>query len=98
MTPSVYAETAFQSGYNHVCNDADKYVKDRYINSIENGESHHTDEFMNGYHQGFKACADPGAQDTSNFDELPLGQHWGECEERSVGLVCDITNDTTQAS
>jgi hypothetical protein len=90
--PSAYAETAFQSGYNYGCNDAGKNIKDKYINSIGNGPSHHTKEFMNGYHQGFKACAGPEAQDTSDFPELKPGEHWGECEERSVGLVCDILN------
>jgi len=79
--PSAYAETAFQSGYNYGCNDAGKNIKDKYINSIGNGPSHHTKEFMNGYHQGFKACAGPEAQDTSDFPELKPGEHWGECEE-----------------
>ena len=43
-------------------NDAGKNIKDKYINSMGNGPSHHTKEFMNGYGQGFKACAGPEAQ------------------------------------
>lgn len=75
--PSVYVVESYQSGYKYGCNDADKDVKDRYINSIGHSESHHTDEFMNEYHQGFKACSTPGdlfSQDISNFGEPDPGQ------------------------
>jgi hypothetical protein len=62
-----YAETAFQSGYRHGCDDADKQPNTKYINSFGNTESHHTAEFMDGYHKGFRACAGPDAQHTSSF-------------------------------
>ena len=93
---AAFAISDYQSGYNHGCNDVNKPVSQRYINAIGKGESQHTAEFMNGYHQGFKACAGPDDQDTSDFPELNVGQHYGECEERSVGLTCDILNDTNR--
>jgi hypothetical protein len=89
---SAFALTQYQLGHKHGCNDADKLPGTNYINSIGHEASHHTAEFMNGYHQGFKTCAGSEAQDTSDFPELKPGEHWGECEERSVGLVCDILN------
>jgi hypothetical protein len=52
---SVYAVSDIQSGHNHECDDADKQPNERYINSIGNGPSHHTAEYMKGYHQGYKA-------------------------------------------
>ncbi len=91
---SAFALTQYQLGHKHGCNDADKLPGTNYINSIGHEASHHTAQFMNGYHQGFKACAGPDDQDTSDFPDLLKGQHYGECEERSVGLVCDILNDT----
>jgi hypothetical protein len=93
---SAFAETAFRSGYNHGCSDSDKLPTNNYINSFGNSESHHTAEFMKGYHQGFRACGGPDAQDTSNYGELPKGQHWGTCEEvgNNNTLACDIVNDT----
>jgi hypothetical protein len=48
---------------------------------------------MDVYHDGFDDCLNGvGAysQDTSNFGELKKGQRYGTCEERSVGLVCDV--------
>ena len=91
--PSAFAISDYQSGYNHGRNDANKPVSQRYINTAKQGPSHHTAEFMRGYHQGFRDYAGPDAQDTSDFPELPKGQHYGECEERSKGLACDILND-----
>ena len=94
---SVYASSdAYDSGYDHGCGDANTPLSERYINEAGKGPSHHTDEFMNGYSDGFDHCSSGvGAysQDTSNFHELKEGEHYGACEERSVGLVCDIEDD-----
>ena len=55
-------------------------------------------EFINGYHQGFHACVNPNdvySQDTSDFPDLKLGQHYGTCEERGDDnhLACDVLNE-----
>ena len=47
----------FDSGYHHGCNDAEILEpSERYINQAEKGPSFHTDEFMQGYYDGFDAC------------------------------------------
>ena len=82
---------AYDSGYDHGCDDSDfEYPGDRYINQPGNGSSKQSDEFMNGYEDGFNACNDKGYENTSNFPELDQGERYGTCEERSIGLVCDI--------
>jgi hypothetical protein len=46
-----------ESGHDHGCDDADiSDPDDRYINQPEKGPSHHTSEFMEGYHDGFNDC------------------------------------------
>ena len=91
---SAFALTQFQSGYKHGCNDVDKLPDTRYINSIGHEASHHTTEFMNGYHQGFKACGGSKAEDSSDFPDLKPGQHYGTCEEKGDDnhLACDVLN------
>src|SRR5690242_8957390 len=93
---SVYAETSFQSGYNHGCSDVNKPVPERYINTIGQEASHHTAEFMKGYHQGIRACGGSNAQDSSNLLDLKPGQHYGVCEEIGPNneLGCDVVNES----
>ena len=82
---------AYDSEYDHGCDDSDfENPGDRYINQPGNGSSKQSDEFMNGYEDGFNACNDKGYENTSNFPELDQGERYGRCEERSIGLVCDI--------
>ena len=55
----VYATSIspYDSGYNHGCDDTQiSEPPDRYINQPEKGTSFHTDEFMNGYNDGFTIC------------------------------------------
>lgn len=48
----------YDSGYDHGCDDAGiSDTSDRYINQPEKGPSFHTEEFMNGYNNGFDACS-----------------------------------------
>ncbi len=92
-TASVFAtpSDAYDSGYDHGCDDSDfRYPGDRYINQPGNGPSKQSDEFMNGYEDGFNACNDKGYENTAYFPELDQGERYDTCEERSVGLVCDI--------
>jgi hypothetical protein len=94
---SVYASSdAYDSGYDHGCADANIAPSERYINEARKGTSHHTDEFMDGYHDGFDDCSSrvgSYSQDTSDYPELKEGERYGACEERSVGLVCDIEDN-----
>lgn len=55
------SKSPYDSGYDHGCDDADiSDPDDRYINQPEKGPSFHTNEFMNGYHDGFSACSQGG--------------------------------------
>jgi hypothetical protein len=89
---SAFAISVFQSGYKHGCDDVNKLPDSRYINTIGQEASHHTSEFMNGYHQGFTACGGSKAQDSSDFPDLKPGQHYGICEEKGDDnhLACDV--------
>jgi hypothetical protein len=38
-------------------------------------------------------CRDQFLERTNNLPVLPPNQHYGECEQDSKGLACDILND-----
>ena len=38
-------------------------------------------------------CRDQFLERTNNLPTLPPNQHYGECEQDSEGLACDILND-----
>jgi hypothetical protein len=54
-----YATTeSYEFGYDHECDDARiANPSDRYINQPDSGPSLHTDEFMDGYDDGFYECS-----------------------------------------
>ena len=53
----VFASNPYASGFDHGCDDADiSNPSNRYINQDEKGPSYHTDEFMEGYYDGFTSC------------------------------------------
>jgi hypothetical protein len=57
----------YDSGYDHGCDDAKiSDPSDRYINQPEKGPSFHTDEFMNGYNDGYNACSSDGSNAISS--------------------------------
>lgn len=58
LASTIHASSGpFDSGYDHGCNDAAILdPSDRYINQPEKGPSFHTDEFMQGYYDGYDAC------------------------------------------
>jgi hypothetical protein len=60
------------SGYDHGCDDAKiSDPSDRYLNQPEKGPSFHTDEFMNGYHEGYNACSnDADISDNGKGDSM----------------------------
>jgi hypothetical protein len=48
----------YESGYDHGCDDAGiSNPSGRYINQPEKGPAFHTDEFMEGYNDGFDSCS-----------------------------------------
>lgn len=52
------SKSPYDSGYDHGCDDADiSDPNERYINQPEKGPSFHTNEFMNGYNDGYDACS-----------------------------------------
>ena len=64
----VYAsnDSPYNSGYDHGCDDAAiSEPSERYINRPGKGPSFHTEEFMNGYYDGFDACSSGGNDDNS---------------------------------
>jgi hypothetical protein len=61
----------YESGYDHGCDDAKiSDPGDRYINQPERGPSFHTDEFMEGYDDGYVECSDVSNSDNSGGNEL----------------------------
>jgi hypothetical protein len=53
----VSGSSPYDSGYDHGCDDAKiSDPSDRYINQPEKDPSFHTDEFMNGYNEGYNTC------------------------------------------
>jgi hypothetical protein len=77
QTPVAYAgeKSPYESGYNHGCNDAKiSDPSDRYINQPEKGPSFHTDEFMNGYNDGYNACSGD-ASNMSGSDSNSLSKN-----------------------
>jgi hypothetical protein len=73
QTESVNAssKSPYESGFDHGCDDADISDPDeRYINQPEKGPSFHTDEFMDGYDNGFDSCSgdNDGSERASSDD------------------------------
>jgi hypothetical protein len=59
----------FDSEYDHGCDDVKiSDPSDRYINQPGKGPSFHTDEFMQGYNDGYNACSS-GSTDSTDSDK-----------------------------
>ncbi|MGD9533971.1 MAG: PKD domain-containing protein [Candidatus Nitrosocosmicus sp.] len=60
VDPDVDKDTIpYNSGYNHGCSDAKiSDPEERYINQPGKGPNNHTDEFMDGYNDGFDSCSE----------------------------------------
>jgi hypothetical protein len=71
MIPSsrLTAASSHSAGYHHGCDDAKiSNVDDRYISQPGKGPSFHTQEFMNRYNAGLRACSDkPSPMDSSTL-------------------------------
>jgi hypothetical protein len=62
------AKGAYESGYDHGCDDSDKSYSDRYINEDGKGPSFHTDDFMRGYNAGVN-CSSSSNNDDDDDDD-----------------------------
>lgn len=79
ISPSISFSSAssispYDSGWDHGCDDASiSDPTDRYINQDEKGPAYHTDEFMDGYDEGFYDCnedeSDMNDDDTTSKDD-----------------------------
>jgi len=66
--PQLSQTPTFTSGYDHGCDDAKiSDVGDRYINQPEKGPSYHTEEFMQGYDDGYNECSNDGSSTENPF-------------------------------
>jgi hypothetical protein len=50
------SKSPYDSGYDHGCDDSELDPEDRYINESGKGAAYHTDEFMDGYRDGYDKC------------------------------------------
>jgi hypothetical protein len=60
LATNAYASSPYDSGYDHGCDDAGESPSDMYINEPGKGPNSHTDVFMNGYTDGYRACGGVG--------------------------------------
>lgn len=86
---AAYASSdAYDSGYDHGCDDTKLDPSERYINEPGKGPEFHTGTFMDGYNAGFNACSG-GGSDGSPRDSNDGGGNEG----RSRGdLIADLCN------
>jgi hypothetical protein len=69
---NVYAQSPYESGYDHGCDDAKiSGPYDRYINQPGKGPENHTPRFMNGYDDGYDSCkGKDGGNDTKDVFKI----------------------------
>jgi hypothetical protein len=58
-------KSAYESGYDHGCDDSNKSYNNKYINESGKGPSFHTEESMRGYNAGTN-CSN--SNDNNNND------------------------------
>jgi hypothetical protein len=100
------SDPPYRSGYNHGCDDASiSDPSERYINQPGKGPSFHTEEFMNGYYNGFDACSD-GIGDAENNDtdgnlrviaSLDMGTYGNQyCNSRTFDMRVYVGSELAQ--
>lgn len=62
-------KSPYDSGYSHGCSDAGKDPDDRYINKDGKGPDNHTNEFMDGYNDGYDSCSGGGHSDDDDQEQ-----------------------------
>jgi hypothetical protein len=93
--PSAFASNdAYDSGRDHGCDDARiSDPSDRYINEPGKGPSFHTNEFMNGYYDGFNSCGGGGDDNIDRRPQSPSPRQSGNfdwaqiCSSLQIALV-----------
>src|SRR5215211_5482130 len=84
------SKSPYKSGYDHGCDDADiSDPDDRYINQPEKGPSFHTNEFMDGYNDGYDACSSGGDFDGSESSDEPDGSGRINCDANPDDAFCN---------
>ena len=82
-----------ESGYDHGCDDADiSDPDDRYINQPDKGPSHHTNEFMGGYNDGYDSCSEGFGEDEreGGSSSEGFGDGGSSYDERLSNIVQDF--------
>jgi hypothetical protein len=86
------SKSPYDSGYDHGCDDADiSYPDDRYINQPDKGPSHHTNEFMSGYNDGYDNCSEGFGQYVSSSDDND-DKGDGDSNDGRGKTYCDVPN------
>jgi hypothetical protein len=75
-SPSFASTDTYDSGRDHGCDDAGiSDPSDRYINQPGKGPSFHTNEFMDGYNDGFYVCSSVTNNPDSDYPEYFLDEN-----------------------
>ncbi len=90
VTTSASSQSPYDSGYDHGYEDAQLfYPSERYINQLGKGPEFHTNEFMNGYYDGYAA-----------YETSIVGNPEYDCSEGSDGcngnIYCDLDDSRDQ--
>jgi hypothetical protein len=76
ILPSFASTDTYDSGRDHGCDDAGiSDPSDRYINQLSKGPSFHTDEFMDGYYDGFYVCSTGTLNPNSDYPDYFLDEN-----------------------
>jgi len=66
-----YAQSQYDLGYDYGCKDTDiSNPSERYINQPNNGPVSFSDEFMQGYIDGYEECYDPDLDNSNDITYL----------------------------
>jgi len=95
--PSVYAETAFQSGYKHGVADAKIGIRtawngNDYIHQPGKGFAFHTTAFVDGYIKGQCSITGPGSGIDVNDDEDPPTVVSFDCDKGLISAYSYATD------
>ena len=60
---------AYKSGYSHGCDDVGLPEDEKYINQPEKGPRYHSQDFMDGYYNGYSTCKEAGVA-TTDYSEV----------------------------
>jgi hypothetical protein len=76
ISPSFASTDTYDSGRDHGCDDAGiSDPSDRYINQPGKGPSTHTNEFMDGYYDGFYECSTGTNNPDSDYPDYFLDEN-----------------------